>query len=115
MRSNKKSFKYFSIGLLMVIVISNTPPVAFFIAPYYHYQTADGKFQFTEEPGKGMDYEVLKIRYERYLAEHPTSQDRTLFRTFKVKPWQFWQWWEMVVRYERFRLPYVETMENESS
>ena|GEM_PF-1143605 len=107
----KRNYKPLYLTLIGIILISNTPPVTFFLQPHYHYQTKDGKFSYTEEPGKGLDYDILQVRYQRYLKEHPSQnpnqKDNTLYRTFRIKPWQFWQWWEMTVRNGRFRLPHM--------
>jgi hypothetical protein len=105
--NTKRNYKPLYLTLIGIILISNTPPVTFFLQPHYHYQTRDGKFSYTEEPGKALDYDIMKIRYQRYLNQQQTNQDKTLYRTFRFKPWQFWQWWEMTVRNGRFRLPYM--------
>ena len=96
--------------IIVIITLSNTPPAAFFLQPAYHYQTRDAEFSYTEEPGKGLDYQVLQIRYNEYREANKNRPERDiqLYRTFTFKPWQFWQWWEMIVRNGRFRLPYLE-------
>lgn len=93
--------------IIIVIVISNTPPAAFFLQEHYTYQTKNGKFSFMEEPGKAIDYEVLQIRYKRYLEEN-NVEDKILYRTFTIKPWRFWEWYQMLFNNQRFRLPYLE-------
>ena len=55
-----------------------------------------------------MDYRILQIRYQRFLDRHTLAPETQLYRTFTIKPWQFWQWWEMIVRNERFQLPYLD-------
>ena len=52
------------------------------------------------------DFEVVKIRYKRFLEQHPERRGEILYRTFTIKPWRFWQWSDYLFSPERFKLPY---------
>lgn len=93
--------------LLCLIAISNTPPVQFFTLDNYHYRNADNSFNYTEFPGKGLDFEVGIIRWERFKKEHPDNQGRTLYRTFHINIFRFWEWWQFITHNSRYRLPYI--------
>ncbi len=90
-----------------IILLSNTPPAQFFMLERYSYQNADKSFTYTEEPGEPLDFEVGEIRWERFKQQHPQNPNRTLYRTFHIKPWQFWEWWQYIAHYKRFALPYA--------
>ena len=100
----KKKTKIWIAVILSTVVITNLPPVNYFLQESYSYQNKDGSFSYTEQPGKGLDYEVGKIRFDRFKERNP-NKDQTLYRTFTLKPWRFWEWWQMVSHSERFRLP----------
>lgn len=92
---------------LLVISITNLPPISYFLQEEYHYQNRDGSFKYVEVTGKGLDYEVGKLRFEHFLKENPENPNRTLYRTFTIKPWRFWEWWQITAHWERFSLPYL--------
>jgi len=103
----KKRTKIWIITALSIIAISNLPPISYFLQESYSYQNQDGSFIYTEQPGKGMDYEVGKIRFERFQRLNP-EKNPTLYRTFTIKPWRFWEWWQMIKHHEKFSLPYFQ-------
>jgi len=94
------------IMLLCLIVISNTPPVQFFTLKNYHYTNADNSFRYTEFPGKGLDFEAGVTRWERFKDHTPDNPNRTLYRTFRINPLKFWEWWQFIAHSKRYRLPY---------
>jgi len=102
----KKTTKIILTSVLTLIIISNLPPIAFFFQEDYSYQNKDGSFKYQEQSGKGLDFEVCKIRFDRFKKENPNSPYKKLYRTFEIKPWRFWEWWQMIVNNERFTLPY---------
>ncbi|MDN3588061.1 hypothetical protein QWY86_15365 [Pedobacter aquatilis] len=102
----KKITKITLIAILALIIISNLPPISFFFQEDYAYQNKDGSFKYQEHAGKGLDFEVCKIRFNRFKVENPNNPNKTLYRTFNLKPWRFWEWREMITNPERFKLPY---------
>jgi len=102
----KKKTRIWIIVVLSTIAISNLPPINYFLQESYSYQNRDGTFSYTERPGKGMDYKVGLIRFERFQKLHP-EKNHTLYRNFRLKPWRFWEWWQMITHSERFNLPYI--------
>lgn len=99
--------KIILIAISVVIVISNTPPMQFFLLENYNYQNADGSFKYAEEPGQALDFKVGERRWERFKTENSNNPNQTLFRTFKIKPWRFWEWWQFIAHGKRFTLPYL--------
>jgi len=104
----KRRTKFILYTILALIIISNLPPITFFFQESYAYQNKDGSFKFEEQSGKSLDFEVCKIRFQRFKIENPDNPNKTLYRTFAIKPYRFWEWWQMVVNQERFTLPYLE-------
>lgn len=90
-----------------IIIISNLPPVTYFFQEQYHYQNKDGSFQFSEQGGPTQDFEVAKARFESFKSKNPKYKGDILYRTFTIKPWRVWEWWQMVAHFERFNLPYL--------
>lgn len=101
----KRKTKFIICTITAFIIISNLPPIAFFFQENYSYQNKDGSFKFQEQSGKSLDFEVCKIRFDRFKKLNP-SNDQVLYRNFTIKPWRFWEWWQMVAHSERFTLPY---------
>lgn len=107
----KKNVINWLIAITIVIVISNLLPLSFFFPNDYSYQNLDGSFHYTEHADKGLDFEVGKIRYKRFLTENPSEEDVQLYRKFHFKPWRFWEWSEAIRNNERFTLPVLPTKE----
>jgi hypothetical protein len=101
----KKKTKFWIAIIISIIVITNLPPVNYFFQQNYSYQNKDGSFTYTEQQGKGLDYEVGKIRFNRFKKQNP-DKDHVLYRSFTIQPWRFWEWWQIIAHFERFTLPY---------
>ncbi|QHS56569.1 hypothetical protein GWR56_13830 [Mucilaginibacter sp. 14171R-50] len=99
-------------GTFVILFILNYTPIAYILKENYRYRNFDNSFVIDEAGGKGFDYEIIKIRYKRFLDQHPSkaAQDRRLYRTFSIKPWYVWQWGDYLFHNERFRLPYKEPL-----
>ena len=104
----KRKTKITIIAVAVIIIISNLPPVTYFFQEEYHYRNQDASFEFTEQGGSTQDYEVAIARFEIFKARHPAKNRDTLYRTFKFKPWRFWEWWEMITNYQKYDLPIYE-------
>ncbi|WP_025146594.1 hypothetical protein [Pedobacter jeongneungensis] len=102
----KRKTKIILFAVLGLVAIANLPPLAFFFRENYSYRNKDGSFKYQEQSGKSLDYEVCKIRFQRFKIENPGNPNKTLYRTFSLKPWRFWEWSQMIFNYERFTLPY---------
>ncbi len=101
-----KTLKTTLIVAAIILILSNTPPAQFFLLEEYHYTNADHSFHYTESPGKALDFKIAMKRWERFKVQHP-DKDHTLYRTFAIKPWQFWAWWQYLAHPRRFTLPYT--------
>jgi hypothetical protein len=91
---------------IVITILSNTPPAQFFLLGNYSYQNRDRSFTYSEEPGKGMDLEAGMIHFQGWKAQNLNNPNTTLYRTFTIKPWQFWEWWQYIAHSERYRMPY---------
>jgi hypothetical protein len=103
---NNKALKTSLIIAGLLIILSNTPPAQFFLLEEYHYTNKDRSFNYTEFPGKALDFKVGQRRWERFKTQHP-EKNHTLYRTFRIKPYQFWEWWQYIAHPKRFTLPYI--------
>jgi hypothetical protein len=100
--------KVIVIILVLLVAISNFSPISYLLKENYSYSNIDGSFKFHEEGGAGYNFAMAKKRYEWFLKDNPekAKRDSTLYRTFTIKPWRFWQWGDYLFQNERFRLPY---------
>lgn len=103
----KRKHKIILAIVVGIIIISNLPPVTYFFQEQYHYQNKDGSFQFSEQGGPTQDFKVAKARFESFKSKRPKYKGDILYRTFPIKPWRFWEWWQMITHFERFNLPYL--------
>lgn len=101
--------KQIIITLVAIIVISNLPFFSFLLQENYTYSNADGSFTYSEEGGKGKTFWGCQRTYGYFLCQHPEKDqgDNRLYRTFTIKPWRFWEWFEMIFHSDRFTLPYI--------
>ena len=90
-----------------IIIISNLPPIYYFIGEDYLYQNKDGSFSFTEQPGTIQNYNVAKLRFESFKKDNPYNSCKILYRTFYFKPWKFWEWFNMLKYMEKYNLEYL--------
>ena len=100
----KKRNKTILIIILGMIIISNLPPVYYFIGENYSYQNADKSFTFTEQPGTIQNFKMAELRFESFKLQNSNNINKILFRTFTIKPWKFWEWYQMIFNNERFML-----------
>src|ERR1700722_17407490 len=94
--------------LLVIIVISNLPLFNFFLQENFTYSNLNGSFYYNEEGGKGKSFEGCQRKFAYFLETHPDEKDKSLYRTFTIKPWRFWEWYQMIFHHERFSLPYLK-------
>jgi len=103
----KRKHKVIIIVIVSIVFISNLPPITYFLQEEYHYQNKDGSFHFSEPGGATQGFDIAKKRFESFKTKNPDNPNKELFRTFKLKPWRFWEWWQMIKHFERFTLPYI--------
>ncbi|WP_316800220.1 hypothetical protein [Pedobacter frigidisoli] len=101
----KKSDKIIIILIAAVIIISNLPPITYFLQEGFEYQNKDGSFKFSEQSGPTQGFDVALARFESFKKHNPENLNKILYRTFSLKPWRFWEWWNMISHFERYRLP----------
>jgi hypothetical protein len=96
------------IGVVSILLMLNYTPLVHFLKEDYTYQNFDRSFIITEE--NGFDYEVVKLRYQRFLSKNPIKArlNNSLYRNFKMRPWYIWEWSDYIFQHERFSLPYKE-------
>ena len=51
---------------------------------------------------------VSNPTFRKLLETHPDIKNKTLYRTFTIKPWRFWEWYQMIFHHTRFGLTYLE-------
>ncbi|WP_345211819.1 hypothetical protein [Mucilaginibacter gynuensis] len=96
--------------LILVIIVINLPPINYFLTENYTYSNIDATFTYSEEGGKGKSYWGCQRSYGFFLCKHPEKDqgDNNLYRNFTIKPWRFWEWYQMIFHSERYSLPYKE-------
>jgi len=103
----KNRKKYILWALLSVILVSNLPPISYFLEQQYEYQNRDASFKFIEQTGPTQGVDIAIKRFERFKSENPNNPNKILYRNFKLQPWRFWEWWQMIYRNRRYDLPYL--------
>ena len=106
MKNNRRKILLIVIG---IIIISNLPPVYYFIGEDYHYQNLDASFEFTEQPGTNQNFDVASRRFESFKKNNSQNPNHILYRSFRLKPWQFWEWWNMISNYKKFDLEVISS------
>jgi len=92
--------------LLIVLVVISTPPAQLILQENYNYRNQAGTFQCGEYSGKGSSFEGCTNAYYLFLTDHPKQSNVTLYRTFTIKWWWPWNWYQLLFHNQRFRLPY---------
>ena len=99
------------IYVLVIIILSNLPPLNFFFRVFGGdsivrgtseslYVTKDLKYQY-----QGYLKDTLKNDcYRQYRAKYPMSNP-TLYRLQPLELWKFWNWGEYLIK-EKWRQPY---------
>jgi len=97
--------------IVIAICISNLPIFNFFAQEDFTYSNADRSFTYSEEGGKGKSFWGCQRKYGYFLCQHPDKDqgDNNLYRTFTIKPWRFWEWYQMIFHHDRFSLPYLNS------
>lgn len=101
----KKRNKTILIIILGIIIISNLPPIYYFIGEEYHYQNADGSFSFTERAGTIQNFQMAQLKFKSFVEKNPKSP-HILYRTFSLNPSKFWEWGNAILNFDRFKLKF---------
>ncbi len=134
----KKKFKQLSIGVIIVIIVTNIPPVNTWIdliVDQYHYcySNADGTVTHIHDFFKGGPFYVPKVlstvKVERIpdtmglgpyykvlppgtdLRNHYPGADTVMYRLFWKNPLTFWRWRDYVFNNEKYNFPYKSWIE----
>lgn len=109
-------------GILFFVILSNFfLPVRWivaFILPEKQQESISGIWLYTTEHGefqRGQEglivfsnsYERVTTGFDEYVKCHPTTPDNVLYRTFKLEPWQFWNWINYFID-PRWKYPYKD-------
>ncbi len=70
----------------------------------YAFETRNMEFEFTVDPAGGADVAMMEQEFRKFLDLHPSTRDRKLYRTFEMKPWQFWNWYHFITS-ELYKYP----------
>jgi hypothetical protein len=100
--------------ILVFILIINLPPLmwlSYFFKENFTYSNYNGDFTCGEWGGKGSSFKGCNRVYDYYIENHRNIKDKTLYRTFTLKPWRFWEWHELYLTPKRFALPYISKEE----
>ena len=115
--SRKKKITILSI-ILILIVISNFPPINTLIVMYerdlgyFSYSKKSDTTSFYHENGmQPADFVYFSLKKDsNFIKENPHEFDDTLYRNFTINPLFFWHWKDYFVD-ERYTLPYISTAE----
>ena len=98
--------------ILLVIVLSNLPPLHFFcvfigesghiIDGFDQYVTKDKKYAFEG----GLRYLEQSPYYPKYKKMYPNA-DHTLYRIEPIRVWRFWRWREYLTS-TKWKQKYME-------
>ena len=104
----RTQLKWLIIVVVVILLISNFTPISYILHENYTYSNYDGSFNGDEESGGTGAFKTVQYDYRDFLKVHPDkkAKDSTLYRTFTLKPWRFWQWSDYLFCPQRFGLPY---------
>ncbi len=114
---NKKWKGLIGFILLFIGILNISPVVPVYlgiggILEHYYYATEDRQFEFTEISGKrGLD--VMQRSFNDFQSENPSTQDTTIYRTFRLNPLKVWKWREYLT-HPRWDYPYKPIGEKET-
>ena len=57
------------------------------------YQSEKAEFEFMTVPAKGRDISMMESHFTNFKESSPEYKDLKLYRTFKKKPFEFWNWY----------------------
>jgi hypothetical protein len=94
----KNSWKYVALSVAGIVLAGNL------LSAYmrtltegpgvlYTFETRNMEFEFTVDPAGGPDVAMMEREFQEFLRLNPGTKDRELYRTFEIKPWQFWNWY----------------------
>jgi hypothetical protein len=113
------------IALLLFILLSNVfLPVRWLVAiilPKEEAKSIEGIWLYTTRHGEfqrgqngllvlGNSYSRVLEGFNNYKRCHPNSPDTVLYRTYRLKIWQFWDWINYFTE-PRWKHPYLDTIE----
>lgn len=99
---------YIIATIVAIILIFNFTPLGSILHETYTYRNYDNSFQDEEKSQGTFAFQNVIYDYRDFLKANPDKArlDSTLYRTFTIKPWRFWQWSDYLFCPQRFRLPY---------
>ena len=77
----------------------------------YSFETRQAEFEFLVNPEAGPDVAMMEREFQKFLNLHPQTEDMELYRTFEIKPWQFWNWYHFLSS-DLYRYPFKEPYES---
>ncbi len=110
----RKTKKYWILSLsifAILVLIGYFTIIGYFLQRNYRYSNYNATFTYAEDKLKGIPYTGRDNSFRSFLRDNPNVEDKTLYRTFTVDIWRFWEWREMIIRTDRFLLPYISTEE----
>ena len=103
------------IVIIIVIIVSNLPPVKSFIegiifAKAKYYTTKAHGFNDSELVFQGRTYDHVMRRFDNFkkICGEPNEP---LYRTFPIQSWKFWLWGEYVF-HPKYRLNFMSMPDN---
>ncbi|WPR77916.1 hypothetical protein [Algoriphagus sp. NG3] len=57
------------------------------------YQSDKAEFEFMTAPAKSRDIKMMESEFNNFKQSNPEYKDLKLYRTFKKKPFEFWNWY----------------------
>lgn len=90
----RKFMLILTIVIIISVLLSNLTPLKLLFSgdliQTYHFRSGDGSFTFAVIPAKGRSCELMEKQKKQ--AEIDLGKSIKLYRTFKIKPLQFWNW-----------------------
>jgi nicotinic acid phosphoribosyltransferase len=108
----KIRWKYFWLAVVSIILAGNLlsayiRTLALSSSVIYSFETRSAEFQFRVDPAGGTDVALMEQEFQKFLNLHPQTEERELFRTFEIRPWEFWNWYHFMTG-EVYAYPYKE-------
>lgn len=108
-----KKHLIFLLYLVIIVLVFNYSGITRFIFALdagYTYSTSDGEYTAYENSHSAPKFEGIQVKFLNYLKTKPNLSDTSLYRTFRINPFKFWQW-KAYLTHPRFRQPYISRQE----
>lgn len=108
----KQTWKYSLIAILALVALGNVFSAYIRVLTegpgiIYTFETQSAAFQYAIGPEQEPEIARMEREFEKYLRLNPEGSGQRLYRTFRAKPWKFWNWYHYLTS-DLYDYPYKD-------